>query len=75
VRYFPSFGARSSRLAACRAQALYDYSPGSESEGALEAGRTYDIIDRSDNDWWRIEAGGCVRMVPAAYLEVESGGP
>ncbi|KAL1691657.1 hypothetical protein GGG16DRAFT_91161 [Schizophyllum commune] len=52
-----------------KAKAIYDYTGGSEDELPFAAGDEIDIIDRSDEEWWKTEKNGVVFIVPAAYFE------
>jgi hypothetical protein len=57
-------------LTATHAKALYDYAATSTDEASLQEGQTYDIVDQSEETWWKAEQNGRVLLVPAAYLEV-----
>lgn len=59
--------------AAVKAKAIYDYTGGSEDELPFAAGDEIDIIDRSDEEWWKTEKNGVVFIVPAAYFEEVQG--
>jgi hypothetical protein len=59
------------------ARAIYDYTAGSPIEADLAAGWTYQVADRSDAGWWKVEladGSGKVANVPASYLEVDEAG-
>lgn len=53
-----------------KAKALYSYEPANTDELALEEGEVVDILDRSEDEWWKAERNGMVLLVPAAYLEL-----
>jgi hypothetical protein len=36
-------------------------------------GDTVEIVDTSDQEWWKAEQGGTVYVAPAAYLELAEG--
>lgn len=55
------------------AKALYSYVGGSAEELPFSEGDVLSIIDRSEGDWWKVDKGGVVFIVPAAYLEVLDG--
>ncbi|TIB36965.1 hypothetical protein E3P86_02347 [Wallemia ichthyophaga] len=56
-----------------QAKALYDYTANSEDEFPLYDGQFVTVVDRSDNDWWKISTeDGLIGNIPAAYVELES---
>jgi len=34
-------------------------------------GDELEVVDRGDGEWWKVQVGGEVKVVPAVYLEVE----
>jgi len=52
-------------------KALYDYSPTSADEAPLVENSRVAVVDSSDLDWFKIEDGGKIGMVPAAYIELD----
>ncbi|KAJ3522358.1 hypothetical protein NMY22_g11925 [Coprinellus aureogranulatus] len=53
-----------------KAKALYSYDPANADEIALEEGETVDVIDTSEEEWYKVERNGTVLVAPAAYLEL-----
>ncbi|KAI9603679.1 hypothetical protein KEM48_000443 [Puccinia striiformis f. sp. tritici PST-130] len=53
-------------------KALYDYSPTSSDEAPLVENTQVPVLDSSDLDWFKIEDNGMVRMVPAAYIQLDN---
>ena len=58
---------------AVRATALYPYTGNNPDELPFAEGDTLTVIDRSDVDWWKVEQGGSVFIVPAGYVELVEG--
>ncbi|KAF8589690.1 hypothetical protein K439DRAFT_300209 [Ramaria rubella] len=56
-----------------KARALYAYAGEGADELPFAEGEELTIIDRSEEDWWKTERDGIIFIVPAAYLEVNSG--
>ncbi|BEJ13329.1 hypothetical protein CspHIS471_0305030 [Cutaneotrichosporon sp. HIS471] len=50
--------------------ALYDYEATSHEELSFTEGQTLPVVDQSDADWWKVEMGGAILIIPAAYVEV-----
>jgi actin cytoskeleton-regulatory complex protein PAN1 len=55
------------------AHALYDYAAASPEEFDLQAEAIVTVVDRSDENWWKIERDGRIGLVPATYLAEGSG--
>lgn len=53
------------------AKALYSYVGANADELSFAEGEDLNIIDMSEQDWWKAERGGVVFIVPAGYLEVQ----
>ncbi|KAF7298359.1 Actin cytoskeleton-regulatory complex protein [Mycena kentingensis (nom. inval.)] len=51
------------------AKAIYAYTAANPDELSFAEGEMLDIIDTSEEEWWKVERGGVVYIVPAAYLE------
>ncbi|KAG9035365.1 hypothetical protein FRB95_011385 [Tulasnella sp. JGI-2019a] len=51
------------------AKALYAYEGASSDERSFQEGDILTILDKSDPDWWKVEADGRIVNVPASYLE------
>ena len=56
-----------------KARALYSYDASNTDELSFSEGDTLDIVDTSEDEWWKSEQGGEVFMVPAGYLELVEG--
>ncbi|KAK0553705.1 hypothetical protein OC846_002429 [Tilletia horrida] len=56
-----------------RARAIYDYAATSPEEASLSADQEVLVVERDDANWWRIDAGDSILIVPATYLELTSG--
>jgi hypothetical protein len=56
-----------------KAKALYQYTANNADELSFEEGEELVIVDRSDAEWWKVERGGMVFLVPATFLEVVEG--
>lgn len=56
-----------------KARALYSYAASNTDELSFTEGDTLDIVDTSEEEWWKSEQGGEVFMVPAGYLELVEG--
>ncbi|WWC98979.1 hypothetical protein V866_005873 [Kwoniella sp. B9012] len=54
-----------------RAKALFDYPAGEEDQLPFMEGDVLEIVDRSDQDWWKTEKAGVIFLVPASYLEIQ----
>lgn len=55
------------------AKALYSYAAGDPDQLPFAEGDILEVVDRSENDWWKVENTGIIFVVPAAYLEVIDG--
>ncbi|KAF7294543.1 Actin cytoskeleton-regulatory complex protein [Mycena indigotica] len=55
------------------AKAIYAYNASNTDELSFAEGETLDIIDASEEEWWKVERAGTVYIVPAAYLSMEEG--
>ncbi|WWC87443.1 uncharacterized protein L201_002332 [Kwoniella dendrophila CBS 6074] len=55
-----------------RAKALFDYPGGEEDQLPFMEGDTIEIVDQSDQDWWKTEKAGVIFLVPASYLEIQA---
>ncbi|ORX36220.1 hypothetical protein BD324DRAFT_627945 [Kockovaella imperatae] len=55
-----------------KAKATYAYTGNSDEELPFAEGDILDIVDRSDENWWKAEKAGVIFIVPAAYLEIEA---
>ncbi|KIY46490.1 hypothetical protein FISHEDRAFT_75585 [Fistulina hepatica ATCC 64428] len=54
-----------------KAHAMYDYTATNPDELSLSEGREVSVVDTTeDQDWWKVEEGGSVFIVPAAYVEL-----
>ena len=54
------------------ATALYDYTANSADEFSLIEGQVVSVVDKSDNDWWKIVTeDGLIGNIPAAYVELK----
>ena len=53
-----------------KAKALYSYDPANADEIALEEGESVDVVDTSEEEWYKVERNGAVLVAPAAYLEL-----
>lgn len=56
-----------------KVKALYPYAAGGSDEVPFSEGDELTIIDKSEEEWWKVEQGGMVFIVPAAYLETVEG--
>ena len=54
-----------------KAKAIYTYTGNSDEELPFAEGDMLDIVDKTDDSWWKAEKAGVVFIVPAAYLEVQ----
>jgi uncharacterized protein YaiE (UPF0345 family) len=52
---------------------VYSYSASNPDELSFIEGDTLDIVDTSEEEWWKAERSGEVFMVPAGYLELVEG--
>lgn len=50
--------------------ALYDYEATSPEELSFAAGDKLNVVDQSDGDWWKVEKGDEILLVPASYVEI-----
>ncbi|WVF66967.1 hypothetical protein IAT40_001710 [Kwoniella sp. CBS 6097] len=62
------------QLHATRAKALFDYPGGDEDQLPFMEGDLLEIVDQSDQDWWKTEKAGVIFLVPASYLEIQDAG-
>ncbi|WVW79834.1 hypothetical protein I302_101804 [Kwoniella bestiolae CBS 10118] len=58
-----------------RAKALFDYPAGEADQLPFMEGDVLEIVDRSDQDWWKTEKAGVIFLVPASYLEIQADAP
>nr|XP_018264468.1 multidomain RhoGEF [Kwoniella dejecticola CBS 10117]OBR86626.1 multidomain RhoGEF [Kwoniella dejecticola CBS 10117] len=58
-------------LQVTRAKALFDYPGGEEDQLPFMEGDVIEIVDKSDQDWWKTEKAGVIFLVPASYLEIQ----
>jgi actin cytoskeleton-regulatory complex protein PAN1 len=56
-----------------KAKALYPYTANNADELTFDEGEELIIVDRSDAEWWKVEQGGMVFVVPATFLEIVEG--
>lgn len=52
---------------------MYSYSTSSADELSFTEDDMLDIVDTTEEEWWKAEKGGGVFMVPAGYLELVEG--
>ena len=57
-------------MVAVSAKALFSYAGNSDEELPFAEGDTIEIVDRSEDDWWKTEKAGVIFIVPASYLEI-----
>ncbi|OXH48550.1 hypothetical protein J004_04452, partial [Cryptococcus neoformans] len=60
-------------IQAVHAKAIYSYAAGDPDQLPFAEGDILEVVDRSENDWWKVENTGIIFLVPAAYLEVIDG--
>ncbi|WVQ83634.1 hypothetical protein IAT38_005775 [Cryptococcus sp. DSM 104549] len=53
------------------AKALYEYAAGEADQLPFAEGDVLDVVDTSDESWWKVELAGVIFLVPAAYLEIQ----
>lgn len=51
------------------AQALYDYDARRADESTMKFGDLVEIVEKTDENWWKIRIKGAVGLVPASYLK------
>lgn len=56
-----------------KARAVYSYPASNSDELSFAEGDILDIVDTSEEEWWKAEQGGEIFMVPAGYLELVEG--
>lgn len=56
-----------------KAKAIYSYIGNNADELTFNEGDTVEVVDTSDEEWWKAEQGGTVYVAPAAYLELDEG--
>lgn len=56
-----------------KAKALFPYEGGEADQLPFLEGDTLNIVDKSEEDWWKTEKAGVIFIVPASYLEEISG--
>lgn len=49
---------------------MYAYAGGGDEELPFEENDILEIVDQSDDNWWKTEKAGVIFLVPAAYLEI-----
>ena len=52
---------------------MFSYAASKSDELSFTEGDTLDIVDTTEDEWWKAEQGGEVFMVPAGYLELVEG--
>eukprot|EP00842_Homolaphlyctis_polyrhiza_P004731 jgi/Hompol1/5259/HPOL_004277-RA len=55
------------------ASALYDYDPATDEEIAIREGQLLRVYEKVDADWWFVKQDNNVGLVPASYVEEQSG--
>jgi uncharacterized protein YaiE (UPF0345 family) len=60
-------------ITSVKAKALYTYTGANPDELSMAEGDEVNVIDQSEEEWWKAEQGGVVFIVPAGYLEVVEG--
>jgi hypothetical protein len=53
-----------------QAKALFPYAGNTDEELPFAEGDILNIVDSSEEDWWKAEKNGVIFIVPAAYLEL-----
>lgn len=53
-----------------QAKAMFPYTGNTDEELPFEEGDVLNVVDSSADDWWKVEKGGMIFLVPAAYLEL-----
>ena len=53
-----------------KAKALFPFEGGDSDQLPFLEGDILNIVDHSDEDWWKTEKAGVIFLVPASYLEI-----
>ncbi|XP_008284406.1 intersectin-2-like [Stegastes partitus] len=54
----------------CQVIAMYDYAAANQDELSFSKGQLINILDKTNPDWWKGEAGGVTGLLPTNYVKM-----
>uniref|UniRef100_A0A8C5HIJ9 Intersectin-2-like n=1 Tax=Gouania willdenowi TaxID=441366 RepID=A0A8C5HIJ9_GOUWI len=62
-RYYPD-------SSVCQVIAMYGYAAANKDELSFSKGQLINILDKTNSDWWKGEAGGVIGLLPTNYVKM-----
>ncbi|XP_028295146.1 intersectin-2-like isoform X2 [Gouania willdenowi] len=59
-----------SPLPVCQVIAMYGYAAANKDELSFSKGQLINILDKTNSDWWKGEAGGVIGLLPTNYVKM-----